>query len=119
MKRRAVLLLFCTVQLGACSLLPARWGGPPAPQPPAARAPVARQAAPAPLFSGGVEIEKVPFRPGVSSATVENLAKLRGCGGGAGAGLMSEPGPVEVYRMACDNGKVFLARCELRQCRPM
>jgi hypothetical protein len=21
--------------------------------------------------------------------------------------------------MACDNGKVFLARCELRQCAPM
>ncbi|MBJ7311051.1 hypothetical protein ACFOLJ_16820 [Rugamonas sp. CCM 8940] len=123
MKRDAVVLLCSCLALGACSLLPAGWGGPaapaPAPAPLAARVPVARQAPPAPLFSGGVEIEKVPFRPGVSSATVEKLAKLQGCGGGAGAGLMSEPGPVEVYRMACDNGKVFLARCELRQCRAM
>jgi hypothetical protein len=24
-----------------------------------------------------------------------------------------------VYRMACEDGRVFLARCELRQCKPM
>ena len=67
----------------------------------------------------GVEIERVPFRTGVSSATVERLAKSASCSGGMGAGLITAPGPVEVYRMACDNGKVFLARCELRQCKPM
>lgn len=67
----------------------------------------------------GVEIEKVTFRAGISSATVENLAKRQACRGGLGAGLMTVPGPVEVYRMLCDNGTVFLARCELRQCRPM
>jgi hypothetical protein len=26
---------------------------------------------------------------------------------------------VEVYRMVCDSGKVFMARCELRQCKAM
>jgi hypothetical protein len=67
----------------------------------------------------GVEIERIPFRTGVSSATVERLARSASCTGGMGAGLITAPGPVEVYRMACDNGKVFLARCELRQCKPM
>ena len=69
--------------------------------------------------SDGVEIEKVPFRSGISSATVEQLAKRAGCTSSVGAGLVSQPGPVEVYRMACDDGKVFLAKCELRQCKPM
>jgi hypothetical protein len=64
-------------------------------------------------------IERVPFRIGVSSATVEKMAGQQACTGGQGAGLITEPGPVEVYRMQCDNGKVFMARCELRQCRPM
>ena len=35
------------------------------------------------------------------------------------AALVTEPGPVEVYRMQCDNGKVFMARCEMRQCRQL
>lgn len=65
----------------------------------------------------GVEIEKVAFRQGVSSATVERLARDAGCQDGPGAGLVSEPGPVEMYRMVCGSGKVYLARCELRQCR--
>jgi hypothetical protein len=67
----------------------------------------------------GVPIERVPFRAGVSSATVEKLAKQQACSGGLGAGLVTAAGPVEVYRMRCDNGKVFMARCELRQCRKM
>ena len=67
----------------------------------------------------GVEIEKVAFRAGVSSATVEVMAKQRGCKGGWGAGLVSEPGPVEIYRMTCESGKVFMARCELKQCKAM
>jgi len=68
---------------------------------------------------GGVEIVRVEFKPGVSSATVENLAKQAGCTGGPGAGLVTEAGPVEMYRMSCGDGRVFLARCELRQCRPI
>lgn len=68
---------------------------------------------------GPVIVEKVEFRPGRSSATVERLAMRFGCKGSRGAGLLTEQGPVEVYRMQCDNGTVFLAECELRQCRPM
>jgi hypothetical protein len=69
--------------------------------------------------AGTVVIRKVEFRPGVSSATVERLGKQAGCSGGAGAGLITEKGPVEVYRMQCENGTSFLAKCELRQCKPM
>ncbi|HZW12367.1 MAG TPA: hypothetical protein VFF81_04145 [Noviherbaspirillum sp.] len=68
--------------------------------------------------AGTVEVQKVEFRPGVSSVSVERLARRHACNG-AGAGLITEKGPVEVYRMQCDNGTTFLARCELRQCRPM
>jgi len=69
--------------------------------------------------AGTVVVQKVEFKSGISSATVERLAKEHGCVGSTGAGLMTEKGPVEVYRMQCENGKTFLARCELRQCRPM
>jgi hypothetical protein len=67
----------------------------------------------------GAPIERIAFRAGVSSATVEKLAKQHACTGGQGAGLVTEPGPVEVYKMQCGDGKVFMARCELRQCRRM
>ena len=77
------------------------------------------QAAPAQAANGDGSIETVPFRTGVSSATVEKMGRARACTGGKGAGLVTEPGPVEVYRMQCENGKTFMARCELRQCRPM
>ena len=68
---------------------------------------------------GSVEVQKVEFRSGVSSATVERLARRFGCTGSTGAGLVTDKGPVEVYRMKCDNGTTFMAQCELRQCRPM
>ena len=64
-------------------------------------------------------IQAIPFATGVSSATVENMAKAQSCRGGQGAGLVTPAGPVEVYRMRCDDGRVFMARCELRQCRQM
>lgn len=68
--------------------------------------------------AGTVAVEKLPLKSGTSSVTVEKLARERGCAGPA-AGLITEKGPVEVYRMQCDDGRTFLARCELRQCRPM
>ena len=68
--------------------------------------------------ANGVPIERVPYRVGVSSVTVEQLARQHACSG-QGAGLITEPGPVEVYRLQCSDGKVFMARCELRQCRKM
>lgn len=61
--------------------------------------------------------ERVPFRAGVSTVTVEKLAQGLGCVGGQGAGLMTPQGPVEIYRMTCESGQVYMAKCELRQCR--
>lgn len=69
--------------------------------------------------AGDVTLQTVDFRPGMSSTTVERLAKRFGCEGSTGAGLITDKGPVEIYRMKCDNGTTFMAQCELRQCRPM
>lgn len=69
--------------------------------------------------TGDVVVQKVEFRSGVSSATVERLARNAGCNSKTGAGLLTEEGPLEVYRVTCDNGTVFMAQCELRQCKRM
>ncbi|MGX9220703.1 hypothetical protein ACWV27_20210 [Massilia varians] len=106
-------LLLVTVLLGGCTLFKSKVE--PAPAPAAA----AKPAAPGLADPNGTPIERVPFRIGVSSATVEKLAKQQGCTSAQGAGLVTEPGPVEVYRMRCEDGKVFMARCELRQCVKM
>ena len=111
MKRLSVLLL-CVLVLGGCSMFRAK-------KVEAPPAPVVKKGPPQLLDANGAPIETVEFKAGVSSATVEHLAKAQGCRGGAGAGLMTAPGPVEVYRMQCEGGKVFLAKCELRQCRAM
>lgn len=63
--------------------------------------------------------QTIEYRSGVSSASVEKIAQESGCTGGKGAALITEQGPVEVYRMQCNSGKVFLAKCELRQCSAM
>ncbi|HJV85542.1 MAG TPA: hypothetical protein VJ698_08685 [Noviherbaspirillum sp.] len=68
---------------------------------------------------GSAVVQKVAFRSGVSSATVERLAKSYGCTGRTGAALLTAKGPVEVYRLQCDSGATFMAQCELRQCRRM
>ena len=84
------------------------------------RVAVARAPAVTPLTdANGAPIEKVPFVSGVSSKTVEKLAAAQSCRGGEGAALVTPVGPVEVYRMRCENGRVFMARCELRQCKQM
>jgi hypothetical protein len=109
--KRLPALMFLAALLGGCSVFHKT-----APAPAAAAAP----ARPAGLADAdGTPIQKLPFRLGVSSATVEKLAKQQACTGGEGAGLVTGQGPVEVYRMQCDNGKVFMARCEMRQCRQM
>jgi hypothetical protein len=61
-------------------------------------------------------VQTVEFQVGASSVTVEKMAKQAGCFGGKGAGLVTPKGVTEVYRMACDNGKNFIAKCEMRQC---
>jgi len=114
---RSLSLLCCALTLSACAAFRHHDPEPVAvvkPAPPA----VAADGTPI-TYVDGVAVEKVAFRTGVSSVTVEQLARAQSCHGGLGAGLVSEPGPVEIYRMACDNGKTFLARCELRQCGPI
>ncbi|NNG22553.1 hypothetical protein [Telluria aromaticivorans] len=117
MKHALLVAVSTAVLLSGCSLF--RSTMPPAPVAVAA----ARPATPVLTDGHGAPIERVPFRTGVSSATVEKMAKAQGCTGGQGAGLMTEAGPVEVYRMRCEDGamrgKVFTARCELRQCVKM
>lgn len=119
MKRASMLLpLACAAMLalGGCAQLH-RLNEPAAPP-----AGTVMTNAPAPVAAAPA-IETIPFRTGVSSATVEKLARQQGCMGGQGAGLITEPGPIEVYRMRCEEGamrgKMFKARCELRQCRAM
>jgi len=106
MKR--LLALLVPVLLGGCGM----FGAPPL----AVEAP--RQSV-APAGPEVVPIERVPHRVGVSSSTVESLARQHACTSPQGAGLLTEEGPVEVYRMQCADEKVFMARCELRQCRKM
>jgi hypothetical protein len=111
--KRLLILLSCALALGGCSMFKTTM----APQ-----AVVAVAARPAPqqlVDQNGAAIERIAFRPGVSSVTVEKLGKLQACESAEGAGLLTEAGPVEVYRMVCGNGKVFMARCELRQCKTM
>lgn len=125
--KRSLLPLLAAVLLSACSYMPTLSKERDEEAAAAARLAAARQPVEAVLASDGtqrvridgIEIERVAFRAGVSSATVENLAKRQACTGGPGAGLVSQPGPVEIYRMACDSGKVFLAKCELRQCKAL
>ncbi|MDQ1923727.1 hypothetical protein [Massilia pseudoviolaceinigra] len=111
--KRLLLAVMCVAVLGGCSS--ARKQKVAARQAPVKVA-VAPVQAPA-LDAKGQPIAHVPFRPGISSVTVENMAKKQGCKGGVGAGLMTPPGPVEVYRMVCDNRTIFQAKCELRQCK--
>lgn len=118
----SLLLLSISLMLSACSVFHTPFSRGDAAPAPAARVQPPRTTASdgsALARIDGVEIEKVEFRSGVSSATVENLAKLRGCTSSVGAGLVSQAGPVEIYRMACDNGQTYLAKCELRQCKAM
>ena len=117
--KRLFLLLGCSLVLSACSLLNTKMA-PPAPASTSVPAPLPVRPVPGQLLDQrGVIIERIAFRPGVSSVTVERLGKQRACDSDEGAALLTEPGPVEVYRMMCSSGKVFLARCELRQCKPM
>ena len=111
MKRTLVMAGLMAVVLSGCSMFHDRV----VPN----TAAVARPA-PAPLVdANGAPIEKIAFVPGVSSVTVEKMAAAQSCKGGEGAALVTPAGPVEVYRMRCDNGRVFMARCELRQCKQM
>ncbi|RJG19096.1 hypothetical protein [Massilia cavernae] len=111
--KRLFVLVSCVLLASGCSM----YGK----QETVVRAAPARVAAPTPVLvdANGARIERVEFVTGRSSVTVERMAKLKGCTGGQGAGLMTPEGPVEVYKMRCENGQTFTARCELRQCKAM
>ena len=114
--QRLLVLMPIAALLGGCAAYQSL-RNPPSPAPVVADA---RPAGPAgPVDANGTPIQTLPFRLGVSSATVEKMARQQACMGGQGAALVTDQGPVEVYRMQCDNGKVFMARCEMRQCRQM
>ena len=129
--KRLFILMCVAAGLSACATKTAKPARAPAGSAPATSYSVTRlsPAAAAPTattdYTGtelsAMAIERVPFRAGVSSTTVEKMALEQGCTGTAsqGAGLMTPQGPVEIYRMICDSNRVFMARCEFRQCRPM
>jgi len=56
---------------------------------------------------------------GKYSYVVEKMAKANGCQGGTGAYLTTDAGSVEDYRVACDAGVVYVARCEYGMCNQL
>jgi hypothetical protein len=64
-------------------------------------------------------LQKIEFKTGISSATVEKLALQNQCTSKQGAAQITPKAPTEVYRVSCDDGRVFMAKCELRQCKTM
>jgi hypothetical protein len=64
-------------------------------------------------------LQKIEFRTGISSVTVEKLALQSQCTSKQGAAQITPKAPTEVYRVSCDDGRVFMAKCELRQCKTM
>ena len=70
-------------------------------------------------YKSPTKIQSVEFQIGASSFTVEKLANKAGCFSDKGAGLITETGPIEAYRVKCNDGKTFVARCELRQCKAL
>lgn len=65
------------------------------------------------------DVQTIRFTTGVSSVSVEKLASQNQCVSAKGAALVTPKGPIEVYRVNCDDGRNFMAKCELRQCQPM
>jgi len=115
MKRTLVAASLLVVVLSACTTM----RDPMATDTASGMARVAPPAAAQLVDANGAPIERVPFVSGVSSMTVEKLAAAQACRGGEGAARVTPAGPVEVYRLRCADGRTFMARCEMRQCRQM
>ncbi len=64
-------------------------------------------------------MQRIEFKTGISSVTVEKLAMQSQCTSKQGAAQITPKAPIEVYRVSCDDGRVFMAKCELRQCQTM
>ncbi len=101
------------LSLAGCAALPGIFGGE---RSAVDAAPLPVAAAPTPAEP---QIQTIPFLAGMSSMTVEKLALQYGCSAKKGAARITDKGPVEVYRMACDDERVLLLKCELRQCQMM
>lgn len=110
---QSIMSVVLLLSVAGCAALPGMLAGE---RPAADAAPLAVAAAPAPAEP---QIQTIPFQAGVSSMTVEKLAQKYGCSGRKGAARITDQGPVEVYRMACDDERVLLVKCELRQCKMM
>lgn len=108
---QSIMLIALFLSVAGCAALQRMSAG----DRPAAAAPSAA-AAPA---SAEPQIQTIPFQAGVSSMTVEKLALQYGCSAKKGAARITEKGPVEVYRIACDDERTLLVKCELRQCKTM
>lgn len=108
---QSIMSIALLLSLAGCAALPRMFGGE---RPAAAAAPTPLAAAPA-----EPQIQTIPFLAGVSSMTVEKLALKYGCSARKGAARITDQGPVEVYRMACEDERVLLVKCELRQCQMM
>jgi hypothetical protein len=108
--KHLLVMLLAALALSACK----------SPAPRAAIAP-ARVVAKAPvvLDADGVEIQRVAYRGGVSAYSVQKLANENGCRPSTPAALLTAPGPVEVYRLTCESGQVYMAQCAQRQCRKL
>ncbi len=95
------------IAITGCSI----WKPKEAPKPPPAKPSAETQAA-----ADEKARRKAEFHLGRSSYVVTLMAKQVGCINDVGSAMTSPAGPIETYKMYCDNGQVFQAKCELRQC---
>jgi len=108
---QSIMSVALILSVAGCAALPGMFAG----DRPAAAAPLAAAAS----ASAEPPIQTIPFQAGISSMTVEKLALQYGCSAKKGAARITEKGPVEVYRIACDDERTLLVKCELRQCKAM
>jgi hypothetical protein len=73
-------------------------------------------ATPLPMLQTAAPDAASDFKLGTSSNTVEKMALQLSCQSDKGAALVSEPGPIEFYQEQCRDGRMLMARCEMRQC---
>jgi len=60
-----------------------------------------------------------PSKVPAMSFEVERLARMNGCTPLAAADLLTEPGPVETFRVRCSAGSEVIIKCEYRKCRTL
>lgn len=78
--------------------------------------PKAMVQAPAPVNAAAVAPALPRITLGESSVTVERMALSRSCEAVVGAARIGPAGAQERYEVNCKDGRVLVARCDLRQC---